>query len=208
MGGQQHRAVLGSIQDQLPHLHHLQGIQTAARLVQDQQRGRPQQCLSQTHALTVALRQCPTQAAAVLRQSGAADDPLHLFLDGLACNALQARTIGQVFPDGQVRVKRRGFWEISHQTACLKRSRLHIMSTNARPALAGSQVAGEDVHQRGFARAVAAHQGDDLLGPGGKAEIAQSQSAAVAPAEVLDVKHGHYSPYCGGTAAASRPSSA
>ena len=35
MGGQQHRAVLGSIQDQLPHLHHLQGIQTAARLIQD-----------------------------------------------------------------------------------------------------------------------------------------------------------------------------
>ena len=180
---------LAQFPDEVADLDDLRGVQTHGRLVQNDELRAAQQRLCNAHPLTVALGQTADDPGQHFFQPGTAGSSQHLLFALRVLYPLELCHKVQILLHGHFRVERRLLRQVAHTgfgLLCLLRQTesgyLHL-------ALSGGKIAGKDIHNGGFARAVGPQQAVDLAIRHRKREILHGRAAAVGLAQVRNFDH-------------------
>ena len=186
---------LAQLPDEVADLDDLRGVQPHGGLIQNDELRTAQQRLRNANALTVALGQAADDPGQHFFQPGAAGSSQHLLLALRTLDPLELCHKVQILLHGHFRVERRLLRQVAYTgfgLLCLLRQtepgHLHL-------ALGGCQIAGEDIHNGGFARAVGPQQAVDLAVRHRKREILHGRAAAVGLAQVRNFDHSKLSFY-------------
>ena len=190
VAGQDDRVRLAQLPNEVADLDDLRGVQPHGGLIQNDELRAAQQRLRNAHPLTVALGQAADDPGQHFFQPGAAGSFQHLFFAlSLLFDALQFRCKIQIFLHGHLRVKRRLLGQVAHTGLGLLGFFRQAEARHLHLTLGGCQIAGEDIHNGGFARAVGPQQAVDLAVRHRKREILHSRAAAVGLAQVRNFDH-------------------
>ena len=181
--------------DEVADLDDLRGIQTYGGFIQNDKLRAAQQRLRNAHPLTVALGQAADDPGQHFFQPGAAGGSQHLLLALRTLDPLELCRKVQILLHGHFRVERRLLRQVAHTglgLLCLLRQ---TEAGHLYLALGGGQIAGKNIHNGGFARAVGPQQAVDLAVRHRKREILHGRAAAVGLAQVRNFDHSKLSFY-------------
>ena len=181
--------------DELADLDDLCRVQADRRLVQNDEPGTAQQCLCNAHPLLVALGKAADEPGQNGFQPGTAGSPAHLLLPFRLFHTLQLGGKGQVLLHRHFRVKGRLFGQIAHTGLGGIGLLGQRVPCHRHLPTGGREIAGEDVHNGGFARAVGPQQTTDLAICHGKRDIVHGKMIAVLFGEMRNFDHVHNAPF-------------
>ena len=147
MRGKNYGVVLSELLDERAYLDYLLRVKTYGRLVEYQHLGIPDQRLSQTHTLLVALGKVADNA---LLHIGDLHEAAYLIEMGALRKPALFQVVHEikVLHDGHVKVQRRKLRQIADAFLCLLRLLQDIVAVDQHLALRRCQIAGDDVHGR------------------------------------------------------------
>ena len=190
VAGQDDRVAFPQLPDQSADLDDLCRVKAHGRLVQNDELRRAQQCLRNAHTLAVALGQTADEPGQHLFQPGAAGSFAHLFFAvGLLFDAFQLCSKIQIFLHRHFRVERRLLGQIAHTGLGLLGLLRQAEARHLHFTGGGGKVAGEDIHDRGLARAVGAEQAEDLAVAHRKGQIFNGRVRAILFAQMRYFDH-------------------
>jgi hypothetical protein len=154
---------LGASQDAnvVAEIVNLVGIETRGGLVHDENGRIVQQRLSETHALAITARELADRLFRHAVERALCDHRVHAVLERGAQFARFAEE-AQELDRRHVIIKRTVLGQVPQMTRAFQALRGHVETGDARRALAGGQIAGQDLHGRRLAGAVGAQERDDL----------------------------------------------
>jgi hypothetical protein len=164
-------------------------VEARGRLVEDQHVGVGQDRLGQPHALAIALGEPADQRGAPVGDTRLVHRLVDLPLALLARDALDLGAEVQERLDVHVRVERRGLGDVADAPLDLQRLLEHVEAGDARRALRGRQVAGQDAHGGGLPGAVGPEEAEDLALLDPERDAVHRRRPAVALRQVLDLDH-------------------
>src|SRR5437762_3390628 len=172
------------------------GVQTRARLVEQQQLRRMQQPPSELGATRQSSRERLDEIVGPLRQIEIAKHLAHATAKRGSAQAVEMTVMNEIFRHGQLGIEAGILEDHAEPRANALGFPLEIVPEHAHSALAGPNQRREDLEQSGLAAAVGAEQSEDLAALDGEADSPQRFALAVAVSEVGDFdRRGH-----GGTA--------
>ena len=181
--------ILLQIQDQLPHLSNLGGIQTHRRLVQDQDFGISQQRLGKAYTLLIALGQVPDQPVLHIRQL----QPLHSLVDlgfhVLPLDSLDPSHEPQIFLHPHIQIQGRQLRQIADALFDLLRLLGDVKAVHHNRSGGGGQIAGDHIHGSGLSRPIWPQESKDLSVLHRKGKIFYRRYIAIEPCQVFDFNH-------------------
>ena len=180
---------LAQFPDQFTDADDLRRVQADRGLIQNDQLRAAQKSLRNAHALAVALGQAADEPGHHLIQPGAPGGLLHLLAALGFFDPLELGRKVQIFLHGHFRVQRRLLRQVAHTGFGLLRLLRQGKSCHLHFPAGGGQVAGQDVHNGGFARAVGAQQPIHLPVRHGKGQIPDGRMAAVILAQMRYFDH-------------------
>ena len=180
---------LAQLPDEVADLDDLRGVQTYGGFVQNDELRAAQQRLRNAHPLTIALGQAADDPGQHFLQPGAAGSGQHMLLALRTLDPLKLCHKVQILLHGHFRVERRLLRQVAHTGFGLLRLLRQTKAGHLHLALGGGQIAGKDIHNGGFARAVGAKQAVDLAVRHRKREILHGRAAAVGFAQVRNFDH-------------------
>ena len=186
---------LAQFPDQFTDADDLRRVQADRGLIQNDQLRAAQKSLRNAHALAVALGQAADEPGHHLIQPSAPGGLLHLLAALGFFDPLELGRKVQIFLHGHFRVQRRLLRQVAHTGLGLLRLLRQTEAGYLYLALGGRQIAGEDIHNGGFARAVWPQQAVDLAIRHHKREILHSRAAAVGLVQVRNFDHSKLSFY-------------
>ena len=181
--------------DEVADLDDLRGVQPHGGLIQNDELRAAQQRLRNANPLTVALGQAADDPGQHFFQPGAAGSSQHLLLALRTLDPLELCHKVQILLHGHFRVERRLLRQVAYTSFGLLRLLRQTEPGYLHLALGGCQIAGEDIHNGGFARAVGPQQAVDLAVRHRKREILHGRAAAVGLAQVRNFDHSKLSFY-------------
>src|SRR5690606_34504890 len=179
------------VSNELADLDDLMRIETARRLVHDDDGRVVDEGLGETDALLVSLREKSDvlleHAANADEIDDAVDRGAHLRLRDLA----RARHEPQVVPHLHVGIERRRLGEITDALLHPERILEDVLAGDHDVARVGDDVASEDLERRRLAGAVRAEKADDLALVDLEAHVVHRERRAVAFEDMTDLDHRH-----------------
>ena len=196
MAGQDDRVGLAQVADEGADLDHLRRVQADGGFIQNDDLRRAEQRSGNTHTLTVALGQVADQALLHALQARAGRGVLHCGgTIRLFAGALQLGNEQQILLHGHILIQRRQLRQVAD--AGLGRGGLvgNVVAVDFDRAVRGRNVAGNNVHGGGLARAVGAEQAVDAAILHGEADVVHRGVAAVALCQMLYFDQSAHSPF-------------
>ena len=181
--------------DEVADLDDLCGVQPYGGFIQNDELRAAQQRLRNAHSLTVALGQAADDPGQHFLQPGAVGSGQHLLFALRVLYPLKLCHKIQILLHSHFRVERRLLRQIAYTGFSLLRLLRQTEAGYLYLALGGRQIAGKDIHNGGFARAVWPQQAVDLAVRHRKREILHSRAAAVGLAQVRNFDHSKLSFY-------------
>ena len=176
--------------DQLADADDLRRVQANGGLIQNDELRAAQQRLRNAHALAITLGQAADEPGQHIFQPGAAGSFQHLFFAlSLLFDALQFRCKIQIFLYGHLRVKRRLLGQVAHTGLGLLGFFRQAEARHLHLTRGGRKVAGEDVHDGGFARTIRPQQTKNLPIPHREGQIFNGWAGAVFFAQMRNFDH-------------------
>ena len=154
MGAEDHGMILPQLADQITDLDDLFRIKTYRGLIQNNNLRVAKDCLRQSDSLSVTFGKVPDQTLLHIGDLCHFHDLVNLLLPLFFRHFFQFCHEVQVFSDSHVNIQRRKLRQITDGTLCLLRIFLDIFAIDSHSALRGCQITRDDVHGRGFTRAV------------------------------------------------------
>jgi hypothetical protein len=186
---------LAQLPDEVADLDNLCGVQPYGGFIQNDELRAAQQRLRDAHPLTIALGQAADDPGQHFFQPGAVGSGQHLLFALRVLYPLKLCHKVQILLHGHFRVERRLLRQVAHTGLGLLRLLRQTEAGYLYLALGGRQIAGEDIHNGGFARAVWPQQAVDLAIRHHKREILHSRAAAVGLVQVRNFDHSKLSFY-------------
>ena len=186
---------LAQLPDEVADLDNLCGVQPYGGFIQNDELRAAQQRLRDAHPLTIALGQAADDPGQHFFQPGAVGSGQHLLFALRTLDSLELCHKVQILLHGHFRVERRLLRQIAYTGFSLLRLLRQTEAGYLYLALGGRQIAGKDIHNGGFARAVWPQQAVDLAVRHRKREILHGRAAAVGLAQVRNFDHSKLSFY-------------
>ena len=154
--------VLCQLPDQLPDFDNLLRIQSHRRFIQNNNLRISQDCLGQSHSLTVTFGQIFYQTLLHIGDSYHFHHIFDLIFPSVPGNFLQLCREFQILFHCHIKIQRRLFRQIANTFFCLLRLLQNIMSVNNHLTVCGSNVPRHNIHGRRFSCAVWAQKAVNL----------------------------------------------
>ena len=181
-----HSAVQGERPDQLPDLPQLHRIQALGRLVQDHQIGPVDDGLGDSYPLAVALGQGADQTPAPLCEPAAGSGLLDGRGSALPRDPMELGAVVEVLVHPHVGIQGRALRQISDEAFRAQGVMRQIYAHDPDLAVAGGQVAAQELQAGGLAGAVGSQQAEDLAALEADIDAFQRLVVAVTAAEAAD----------------------
>ena len=174
--------------NQVADLDDLLGVQAHGGLVQDQNVRIADQCLGDAHTLAVSFGQVADEAVVHVRDFYQLANFIDVLLSG-DFDLVEIIDKIQIILDGHIQIERGQFRQIPDFGFCLDGIVQNFMAVDGDGAGCGGQIAGDDVHGRGFTGAVGAQKTKDFSLIDGEGDIIHGVLFAVLFYEVFYLYH-------------------
>ena len=171
------------------------GSRPTVGFVQNNEPRTSQQRLRHAHPLAVALREAADEPGQDIFQTGTVGGRLHLRRAVCFLDAFQFGGKVEIFGHRHLRVKGRLFGQIAHTGLGGIGLLGQRVPCHRHLPTGGREIAGEDIHNGGFARAVGPQQTTDLAICHGKRDIVHGKMIAILFGEMRNFDHVHNAPF-------------
>jgi hypothetical protein len=191
VGGEENGAGTPEFTDQVADLDDLIGVESGGGLVENEDRGRMKHGLGEAGALAITFGEGADLLVETLGDSAVGSDLIDGPAEGRAGEATNLPHVAEVVDDAHIQVQWRMFGEVAQAGACQEGVLQDIETIDAGGAGGGGDVAGEDLHGGGLARAIGAQKANNFAWLDREADPTEGLTGSIGLFQIGDLDSGH-----------------